>query len=126
MITEFDSVSANMARLALSLYAQEQLYISNNIANVNTPGYLPQGLDFEKVYAELTRSENAGTENKIAAIKNLKNEMHDDRYLREKHDKNVDLDKELLKMTENTVKYKVMLSALKSKGEFMKLVLRSK
>ena len=126
MITEFDSISTNLSRLALSLYAQEQLHIANNIANANTPGYTPTGIDFEKVMNELGRIDTNNNDYDLAMVKSLRQDVDENLYVKQHLNSKIDLDNELVKMSENSVKYKVLLGALKSKGELMKIVLQSK
>src|SRR5690606_38210897 len=52
----FDSVSYVAANSALDGLALRQRVIANNVANLNTPGYLAQRVSFERELAQAVRS----------------------------------------------------------------------
>lgn len=104
--------------------------ISNNIANVNTPGFKKSYVKFEEALAssmsEVTISGNLRRDNHIPIGKNAASFAEPEVITEEftsvrKDGNNVDIDVEMAEMAKNTIKYNTLISQLTR--EFRKLSL---
>ncbi|MHB1394951.1 MAG: flagellar basal body rod protein FlgB [Clostridia bacterium] len=74
--------------------------ISQNIANVNTPGYKKKSVVFEELL------NNAMNENKLPDIKVVENSNTSSR----RDGNNVDIDIEMAELAKNTIRYNALVS----------------
>ena len=98
--------------------------IANNIANVNTPGYKRQDLNFEdELERALGDSRYKSMDAKVSGLRNKKLQarvVNDYSNFSYRYDKNnVDIDTENVTLAANQVKYQGLMAGLKS--EFSKL-----
>lgn len=92
----FGTVLDGLGR-ALELHEQRHRVVSQNIANAETPGYRAQRVEFDE---QLKQAFEEGGGHVRAAV-----EPTIDREARAKADRNtVDLDKEMARMSENTMR----------------------
>ncbi len=117
------------AMTALDGLSQRQNAISRNIANIDTPGYHAQTVNFEEALTRALKSPGGG---------NLKMSLTDNAHLEapqsgknymtssyrpggsERVDgNNVDLDVELTDMSETTITYQAVTAALKKKFDLL-------
>lgn len=109
--------TTNALHAALSGLAQRQRVTADNIANINTPGFLAGRTDFESsLRGELENGEAATvgggtTARSLAATRTDGN--------------NVDLDSETVIATETGMRYQLALSALDGKYSLLKSALRT-
>ena len=102
---------------ALTGLAQRQRVSNDNIANINTPGFLAGRTDFESsLRSELSSGEspaiNGGTVNRsLAATRTDGN--------------NVDLDSETVIATETGMRYQLALQALNGKYDLLSSAMRT-
>lgn len=102
---------------ALSGLSQRQRVSADNIANINTPGYLAGRTDFESTLRRQvedgdTPTVGAGTTSRsLAATRTDGN--------------NVDLDSETVIATETGLRYQLALSALNGKYDLLRTALRT-
>ena len=94
------------AEKALNLRATRQGFIQSNIANINTPGYAVQDFDFKKAMARAMAAQPALATTDPGHMEpdpvDLTQEMT---FSKEKRP--VDLDEEMLKLSENQLMYQV-------------------
>lgn len=88
----FDGTFSNLEG-ALDVSAKRQAIISHNIANANTPGYVP--LDFDEVLGKAVKRTNG---------------------------KGVVIEEEMASLTENSVKYSAYVKLLSSKINILKTI----
>lgn len=108
MITSVESVTNQMLELALDAASLNQQAIANNIANVNTPNYVPLRTDFEEQMASVRRTLDHG--GRVSA--GMLNRIHPE-LVREQSsindDRTASLDMETARMAENLVQYEALL-----------------
>jgi len=107
----------------LDLLADRHKILAGNIANINTPGYRTKDINFQDVLGRVIAAkqeslEQAASSNIQEALKDINYEVDDINAGGEDPNANdVDIDKEMVKLTTNTLLYKayvqVMLMELK-------------
>ncbi|PKO15719.1 MAG: flagellar basal body rod protein FlgB [Chloroflexi bacterium HGW-Chloroflexi-10] len=122
------------ARAALNGLSLRQQLISRNIANVDTPGYKAQQLDFENV---LQKSLKTGNELPMAVSHNahlaspVRNLMGNEVSLRpggslRADQNNVDIDTELLQMSEAGIQYQAVSQSISKKLALLQAIAQSR
>lgn len=124
MITDFNNTTSEISKFSLNLLSMQQRYIANNIANANTKNYHPSKIDFSSIYDEINSQVNDGAE-VATVLSGIESEVEQGMHTITSNVDGVELDNELVGMTKNTIMYKALISALSSRGDFMKLVLNS-
>ena len=123
----FGDTSFTITKLALDGLSQKQEAISNNIANIDTPGYSAQTVDFESVLKKA-----------ISGQTPLALNTTDSRHLTSPTDSitfasterpggtqradgnNVDIDVELTDMSETEIDYQALTEAMSQKLQLLK------
>ncbi|MCS7471343.1 MULTISPECIES: flagellar basal body rod protein FlgB [Pirellulaceae] len=88
--------------------------VSQNIANVNTPGYKTKRLEFERLLAQLQSSEakdGAGTELPVKDLEGLEERVDGN---------NVNLEKEVAELKENALAFQAFSHLLASRVSTMR------
>ncbi len=103
--------------------------ISNNIANVNTPGYKRKDVDFEsQLMRSLGRFKYESMDEKVYGIntKDLVSSVYTDNYNHSYRldGNNVDIDTENVYLAENQIKYNALLDSVKNQFDNLKLVMK--
>ena len=98
--------------------------IANNIANVDTPGYKRQDIDFQSVLRkELGRSKYVSLDDKIknADVSSLKAKVHTEyeNYSYRLDEGNVDIDTEQVELATEQINYQALITSINS--EFTRL-----
>lgn len=115
--------------------AERQKVTSNNIANVNTPGYKRQYVDFESrlhqaiVRDEAVRGKIYRTHEKHIPVRadlgNIRAEINTDKTGTMREDgNNVDVDLELALLAENTIRFNVLSESAARKFSGLRSVIR--
>ncbi len=116
------------AKLALNGLTKRQEVISNNLANVDTPGYQAKRLDFESTLkSELKRSQNIdlqGTQQGHLSPSSRPRQLMQilDRQggTPRVDGNNVDIDQEMLEMQETSIRFQTLSSLLSKKYNLLK------
>jgi flagellar basal-body rod protein FlgB len=130
----FSDYSYSIAKLALDGLSQRQMAISNNIANVDTPGYHAQTVDFKSVLKHVTnQNELIGmkTTNPLHLTSTTDNSVRFFETKRpdgtERADGNdVDIDVELTDMSETGIEYQAVSQAVSLKLQLLKAIAQSR
>jgi len=97
--------------------------ISNNIANSDSEGYLAKDINFEKVMNEYLSASKADYKSEVDP-ENIKYRIEHKRGLDVKSNgNNVDMDKEMVSLAENQMKYDLVSQALKFQLNLINTVL---
>lgn len=111
----FDSVTALALESALDGLALRQRVIANNIANVNTPGYLAKRVEFESA---LARSVAAGNGSAVASTSTSLEPTRLD-------GSNVNLDTETLSNIDTVLRYQFATQAASGPFNSIRTALKS-
>ncbi len=117
---------------SLNMRLLKEGVISANIANAETPGYKAQRVDFED---ELTRALDMEGKNRMSTthpehfpqirgkVDNVRGEIYDEPDVVVNNDGNtVDMEKEMARLTENTILYKAAVELINKKLGAMKYI----
>lgn len=122
--------NTNMPYLSkmLDVLAQRHRVISNNIANVNTKGYKTRDVAFDEVLAQITdisasadRSEYDEQLKQIPIEDTASNEGFDNKGLND-----VDIDREMVKLSTNSLMYKTYVALMTMKLKQVNQALRER
>ena len=103
--------------------------IANNIANVDTPGYKRQDLDFQSVLkSELSNYKYTSLDKKVNAVQlgNLNPEIYTDQagYSYRLDGNNVDYDIEQVELASEQIKYQALTASITAEFEQLRTVLK--
>lgn len=129
MIEEMGGVNSQLIGLALDAALLRHEVIANNIANVNTPGYSAKRLSFEEHLAGFSSAlQQAGNSlnNELLStrIEALKAALNDGNTLVVPQNETVELDREMVRLTENNLRYQALLQAGGKRGELLSMAIR--
>jgi flagellar basal-body rod protein FlgB len=110
-------VTSSALKAALDGLAQRQRVTADNIANVNTPGFLAGRVDFESSL----RGALAGGENPASAMAVVARSLEPTNT----NGNNVNLDSETVIATETGLRYQLALNALDGKYNSLRTALRT-
>lgn len=112
MITEISGVTTEAVKLALDAASLRHQAIANNIANANTPGYMPLRVNFEEqlaAFRQATSGSDAELKNSMQGVKAF---VEHDVTAAGGGAANVMLDMEVVKLSQNVVHYQTLLRGL--------------
>ncbi len=124
--TSFDYI--NLLTKAADASWKRESVITNNIANVDTPGYKRKDLDFEGVLTEeLGRCKHSSLDSKVSELdlSRLNPNVYTDssNYSYREDGNNVDIDTENVELASEQIKYEGLTSSINSQFERMKSVI---
>ena len=124
----FSNKIGKLANKALDIHAQRALLINSNIANAETPGY--KAADFKPFEDQLkaaysskigmTRTDPRHMSGARNDLKAFKPEVEYSKDPGRIDGNNVNLDKEMTKLTENSTMYQAIITAKKKRGGMIK------
>lgn len=109
--------SISMAEKSLNFLWAKQKVISNNIANVDTPGYKTQYVTFEETFkSKLQAAAKTGDQREVRrAIDSARWQVNDTKNETSRLDgNNVDADVEISELTRTTLQYQYQLHSINS------------
>lgn len=124
MITDFTNATSEISKFSLDLLSMQHNLISNNIANANTKNYHPSKIDFSSIFDDVESQLDGGID-VSSTLSQLKSNLQSGEHVTTSNVEGVEMDHELVGMSKNTIMYKALISALSSRGDFMKIVLNS-
>jgi flagellar basal-body rod protein FlgB len=101
-----------LARLALDAASLRHQVIANNIANLNTPGFVPSKVNFEQ---QLAFARGASGPLPASLSTSVRPFIEGDASA----DARVSLDMEMVKLAQNTLQYQSLLKALDKRGAIL-------
>lgn len=112
MMAELSGVTTEVVKLALDAAGLRHQAIANNIANANTPGYVPLRVNFEEQLDAL-RHGLGGSETALkSALGGVKAFIEQDVSSAGSGAANIMLDMEAVKLSQNVVHYQSLLRGL--------------
>ncbi len=111
----FDSLSATALRSGLDGLAARQRATADNIANINTPGYLASRVDFEGALRDaVTTGSGAAPTSVSQSVAPTREDGN-----------NVNLDSETLSSTDTQLRYQLLTQAISGKLTMISSALRT-
>lgn len=126
MAIDLGGVTVQAVRVALDAAVLRHVAIANNIANAKTPGYQPLRVSFED---QLQRAGQmlGGTDD--AALKSqltrLAGEIESGRALKNADNGPVQLDREMVSLADNSLRYRALLQGMGTRTAILKLAINS-
>ena len=125
MLEELNSVTSQLALLALDAASQRHQVIANNIANAKTEGYNAKYISFED-HLEGLQSEPVTQSDKswqVEQLDMLSKHLDSGSLIKEISNQGVQLDSEMTKLAQNVIHYQSLLQALKGRGEIIRMAI---
>ncbi|GGS86524.1 flagellar basal body rod protein FlgB [Planobispora rosea] len=117
-----EDVTSSAVRIALKGLAQRQRVIADNIANIETPGFLAGRVQFEEA---LRTAVTSGSPDKAAsAVRGVQPGVARSLEPTRENGNNVNLDHETLSHMDTVLRYQTMLKALDAKYGQLRSVIR--
>jgi flagellar basal-body rod protein FlgB len=125
MIEDLGGVTSQLVHLALDVSSLRQQVIAHNIANAATPGYVPQQVSFEQFLEEaaLLTADQPSERELANEIENLNGRLTRGELIENSEDKTVALDMEMVKLTDNVLRYRALLEGLSKRGSLIKMAI---
>ncbi len=122
MIDDIGGVTSALVRTALDAALLRHELIANNIANADTPGFKARRLNFEQQFrgliSEFSDTDNALLMERVDWVRNL---MDGGDAMITVQNQTVELDREMVHLTENTLRYRALLEAASKRGELIQM-----
>ncbi len=112
----FDDVSSSALRVAVIGLSARQTAISQNIANIETPGYLAKKVKFEEALSSAVQD----GESPSSVSPSVKTSLEPTRL----NGNNVNLDEETLSHVDTTMRYQLAIRALDGKYGMLREVIK--
>lgn len=103
--------ASGVIQAALRGLAARQRLIGQNIANVNTPGYLASTVSFEDQLRSVANGGDPASMQLVESTSNAPTGVNGN---------NVQLDDEMVELTETQLRYELMIQAMNSKVQIMR------
>ena len=128
MLENLGGVTSQIARLALDAASQRQEITAHNIANATTPGFVPKRVEFAEqlraVATEMLAASDARTNE--ARYASFKSQIRDGAFINAKTDQLVEIDMEMVNLTENVLYYRAILEGLSKRGDVLRMAIRER
>lgn len=123
MIETISGTTSQLLNLALDASLLRHEVIANNIANVDTPNYKAQRLTFDQqlqsMASMISTPNNEALEDQISA---LKHELETSPQTEQEGE--VELDHEMVRLSENTLLYQALLQAKSQRSDLIKMAIQ--
>lgn len=117
--------SSNNIEKALDVAWKRNDIISENIANVDTPGYKRKDVVFEDVLnSELKLSRISSGESRLSGNGQIKVVTDNQNYSYRLDGNNVDIEREMAAMAENTIRYYTLINRIDSQFSKIRTIIK--
>ncbi|MBV1787728.1 flagellar basal body rod protein FlgB [Marinobacterium sp. D7] len=122
MIEDVGGVTSQLVSIALDAAKLRHEVIANNIANVNTPGFYAKRMQFEELLSgALDRYLNNEEGIDRTQLDLIKEKVEDGAGLIFSTSHLVELDQEMIRLAENTLRYEAIIKANGKRGDIIKM-----
>ena len=125
MIDDIGGVTSRLVSLALDVSSLRQQVIANNIANSETPGFMPQRVSFEELLESsgMLTSDNPSEQYLTSEIDLLQRHLEQGDLIETDSSEAVALDMEMVNLTENVLHYRALLEGLSKRGSLIRMAI---
>lgn len=125
MIEDIGGVTSQLIGVALDAMLVRHSAIAHNIANADTPGYVPVRVAFEEHLAgHVGRSGDFADAALSRQVESLRQALDEGSLVSKNAGGTVELDLEMVELTMNTLRYQALLTASGKRGEIMAMAIR--
>jgi|SRR5882672_6209413 len=121
-LNELTGVTGSMIKLALDAASLRHLVIASNIANANTPGYVPVRVEFEEHLAAAARNSAYGAYG-AGLSRSVAPEVVPDLQGFDPLQPRVQLDVEAAQLAQNTLQYQALLRGLRGRLDMLQMAI---
>jgi flagellar basal-body rod protein FlgB len=128
MIDNLGGVTSQVAWLALDALALRHELTAHNIANAETPGFVPKRLEFAarlRGVVEMLQG-GAGSPGFDQALEQLRADLRAGELTNAPTDQLVEVDMEMVDLTANVLQYRAIIEAQAKRGELLRLAIRER
>ena len=124
MLDDIGGVTSQLVKVALNASLLRQEVIANNIANANTPGFQPQRVNFENLLLNIEYERDPLMDEMLKAqLDDVNQVIKDGGVIEQSGQSKVELDMEMVEMTENVIRYRALLEGLNKRGDLIKMAI---
>lgn len=124
MLDDIGGVTSQLVKVALNASLLRHEVIANNIANANTPGYQPQRVNFENLLLNIEHDRDALMDEVVKAqLDEIRQAIDEGGVIEQSGQQQVELDVEMVEMTENVIRYRALLEGLSKRGDLIKMAI---
>jgi len=120
MITGADNVTKELVKLALDAASMRHGAIANNLANIHSTDYVPLRVNFEEQLSTLRQTVEGNAELSANALASIRPYVEQDASLPPGSTASM-IDREMMKLSQNTIHYQALLKALNKMGAIIGL-----
>ena len=128
MIDNLGGITHKIALLGLDAASQRQELTAHNIANASTPSFVPKRVEFaEQLRAVVGEMLASGDSQSVeAAYSAFKSKISDGSFVDAKTDQLVEVDMEMVNLTENVLYYRAILEGVSKRGDILRMAIRER
>ena len=124
MIDDIGGVTSQLVNVALNAALLRHDVIANNIANVNTPDFLPQSVNFEEHLLNFEYERDVQLDEVLKVqLDELNQAIKNGGLIEQSGNSKVELDVEMVEMTQNVIRYRALLEGLSKRGDLIKMAI---
>jgi len=124
MLVDIGGVTSQLVKVALNASLLRHEVIANNIANANTPGFQPQRVNFENVLLDIEHERDAMSDEVLKAqLGELDRLIKEGSVVEQSGESQVELDVEMVELTENVIRYRALLEGLSKRGDLINMAI---
>jgi len=124
VIDDIGGVTSQLVKVALNASLLRHEVIANNIANANTPGFQPQRVDFENLLVNIEHERDAMSDEVLKAqLDELDQLVKDGSVVEQSAESRVELDVQMVELTENVIRYRALLEGLSKRGDLISMAI---
>jgi len=124
MLDDIGGVTSQLVKVALNASLLRHEVIANNIANANTPGFQPQRVNFENVLLDIEHERDAMSDEVLKAqLGELDRLIKEGSVVEQSGESQVELDVEMVELTENVIRYRALLEGLSKRGDLINMAI---
>jgi flagellar basal-body rod protein FlgB len=124
MLENIGGANSELVKLALDAAWLRQQVIANNIANVNTPGFSAKRVSFEEHLTKFLLASGQLNEPAFAQqVDSLRKYINEGHAVEPAASGTVQLDQEMIHLTENVLRYQALLDALAKRGSIIRMAI---
>jgi len=128
MLENLGGVTSQIAWLALDAASQRHEITAHNIANATTPGFVPKRVEFAEQLRAFASEALASSDlrNVDERYSGFKSQIHEGSFVSAKSDQLVEVDMEMVNLTENVLYYRAILEGLSKRGDVLRMAIRER
>ena len=123
---DLGGATVGLVRLSLDVAMLRHQVIANNIANAHTPGFLPRRVEFETLLSGAATQPPSGINDAAlrAKLETLTELVREGAVVKASSEDSVELDLEMVRLTENVIRYRALLEALGKRTSMIAMAIK--